>query len=152
MRSRSFRKWGVVLGMIAILMATLAPTISQALVSVRSHTTQAHDHCAMHASADMSSMSMSMDPMHASMMQWDVSGGTSTHGSGMMHGDHHAMSPGDACGYCSLLAHLPVVPVVHSPFAVTVRAIQHRVATRFESVRRADPLTFAQPRAPPVLS
>ena len=59
------------------------------------------------------------------------------------------MSDGDACGYCSLLAHMPAVPSVEALFVVTVRALQHTVATRFESVRRVEPLTFAQPRAPP---
>ncbi|HEY2023630.1 MAG TPA: DUF2946 domain-containing protein, partial [Paraburkholderia sp.] len=37
-------------------------------------------------------------------------------------------------------------------FVVAVRALQHTVATRFESVRRVEPLTFAQPRAPPFSS
>jgi hypothetical protein len=62
------------------------------------------------------------------------------------------MSDGDACGYCSLLAHMPAVPSVEALFVVTVRAVQHTVATRFESVRRVEPLTFAQPRAPPSAS
>ncbi len=65
---------------------------------------------------------------------------------------HAATSGGDACGYCSLLAHMPVVPSVEALFSVTVRALQHTVATRFESVRRVEPLTFAQPRAPPFVS
>ncbi|GGC71488.1 hypothetical protein GCM10011400_69380 [Paraburkholderia caffeinilytica] len=65
---------------------------------------------------------------------------------------HSAMSDGDACGYCSLLAHMPVVPSVEALFFVTVRAVQHTIATRFERVRRAEPLTFAQPRAPPFAS
>jgi hypothetical protein len=169
MRSRVFRKWGVVLGMFAILMATLAPTVSQALVAIRGHATNPHAHCAMPSAtmpgmANTASMSMSMNAAQASSMpmdpmdsagdmpmdmSMDMSAGM-LHGD--MHGDHHAMSHGDACGYCSLLAHLPVVPIVSTPFAVTVWAIQHRVATRFDSVRRAEPLTFAQPRAPPVRS
>lgn len=37
-------------------------------------------------------------------------------------------------------------------FAAHVRVIQHRAATRFESLRRALPLTAAQPRAPPFTS
>ena len=65
---------------------------------------------------------------------------------------HAATSGGDACGYCSLLAHMPVVPSVEALFSVTVRALQHTVATRFESIRRVEPLTFAQPRAPPFAS
>ena len=175
MRSQVFRQWGVVLGMFAILMATLAPTVSQALVAIRGHAMNPHAHCAMPSAtmpgmANTASMSMSMvmnagqasstpkDPMDSAgdmpmNMSMDMSAGM-LHSDmrSDMHGDHHAMSHGDACGYCSLLAHLPVVPIVSTPFAVTVWAIQHRVATRFDSVRRAEPLTFAQPRAPPVRS
>lgn len=67
---------------------------------------------------------------------------------------HHGLTifDGQACGYCSLLAHMPVIPGVPATFAVTVRAIQQPAATRFESVRLVEPLTPAQPRAPPVLS
>ena len=71
---------------------------------------------------------------------------------GSKHTQHPAMSDGDACGYCSLLAHMPVMPGVEALFSVTVRATQHTVATRFESVHRVEPLTFAQPRAPPFTS
>ena len=67
------------------------------------------------------------------------------------HTQHAAMSDGDACGYCSLLAHLPVMPGVETLFVAAVRTRQHVVATRFESVRRVEPLTFAQPRAPPFI-
>lgn len=72
--------------------------------------------------------------------------------SGSKRTQHPAMSDGDACGYCSLLAHMPVMPGVEALFSVAVRATQHTVATRFESVRRVEPLTFAQPRAPPFTS
>ena len=65
---------------------------------------------------------------------------------------HTQLSDGDACGYCSLLAHLPVIPGVEALFVVAVRAHLHSVATRFESIRRVEPLTFAQPRAPPFAS
>ncbi|HTJ93590.1 MAG TPA: DUF2946 domain-containing protein [Pararobbsia sp.] len=177
MRSRIFQKIGVVLGMIAILMATLAPTVSQALVLYRSHAPGMPAHCTMgHAqrpetgpaldtsamqageaaemedASDTSAMpDMSMMPgmtMHA-----DMRGGHDALGHAMHHADtHHTMSEGDACGYCSLLFHLPLMPVVSAPFATTVWAIQHRLITQFERIRRAEPLTFAQPRAPPVRS
>lgn len=65
---------------------------------------------------------------------------------------HAQISHGDACGYCSLLTHLPAMPSVETLFVVAVKARQHTLATRFESVRRVDPLTFAQPRAPPFAS
>lgn len=68
---------------------------------------------------------------------------------GSRHSQHPATFHGDACGYCSLLAHMPAVPSAEALFSVTVRALQQTVATRFESVQRVEPLTFAQPRAPP---
>jgi len=103
-------------------------------------------HGMMMDTAQMSAMD------HPGMMDGDMHG--KMHGA--MHdpagGSHSVASHGDACGYCSLLAHMPAVTGVETPFAVTVWSIQHRVATRFESVRRAEPLTFAQARAPPVSS
>ncbi len=165
MRSRLFRKIGAYLGMFAILMATLAPTVSQAIVAQRSRIPVSHLHCSMasmqHA-ASMDAMSMTgvhdaqpaidMAALHAMLMPMPMDDamhdGASTHG-----GHSHSMaSHGDACGYCSFFAHLPVVPVFQTPFAITVHAIEHRVATRFDSVRRVEPLTFAQARAPPVRS
>jgi hypothetical protein len=65
---------------------------------------------------------------------------------------HTQMSDGQDCGYCSLLVHMPAVPTVQALFVITVRLTQQQVATRFESVVRAEPYTFVQPRAPPVSS
>jgi hypothetical protein len=126
MLSRFHRTIGSILGLIAILMATLAPTISQALAADRVENVMAAALCSV------------------SSMQDDTPDNKS---------DRHAlMSHLDACGYCSLLAHLPVAPSVQVSFVITARAIQHRIATRFQSLRRVEPLTSAQPRAPPVLS
>jgi hypothetical protein len=167
MRSRLFRKIGAYLGMFAILMATLAPTVSQAIVAQRSRIPVSHPHCAMPSMQHAASMAMNAMPMaevhdaqpaidmaalHALLMPMPMDHAMYD-GSGA-HGDHrHSMaSHGDACGYCSFFAHLPVVPVFQTPFAITVHAIEHRVATRFDSVRRVEPLTFAQARAPPVRS
>jgi hypothetical protein len=109
------------------------------------------EHCDMPSMASIGSMD-SMDSM-----QDDTPDATSVTSSapdpaGDKHADHTAMSDGDPCGYCSLLAHMPAMPSVEALFVVTVRAVQHTVATRFESVRRVEPLTFAQPRAPPSAS
>jgi hypothetical protein len=132
MLSRFDRKIGSLLGLLAILMATLAPTVSQTLGSTRGDIVMTGAH---HSTSAMSAMSA---------MHHHVPDGNSHHGS--------TMSDGQACGYCSLLAHMPVIPGVPATFAVTVRAIQQPAATRFESVRLVEPLTPAQPRAPPVLS
>jgi hypothetical protein len=123
MLSRFHLKIGSIFGLLAILMATLAPTISQALAASRGADTMSGVYCSMRS-------------MHHDAP--DTKSDT-----------HSLMSHWDACGYCSLLAHIPVVSSVQASLVITARAIQHRVATRFESVRRVDPLTFAQPRAPP---
>ncbi|WP_408252976.1 DUF2946 domain-containing protein [Paraburkholderia xenovorans] len=149
--SRFYRKIGSWLGLFAILMATLAPTISHTLAARSDESGMSAEHCDMPSMASMGSMD-SMDSM-----QDDTPDATSVTSSapdpaGGKHTDHAAMSHGDLCGYCSLLAHMPAVPSVEALFVVTVRAVQHTVATRFESVRRVEPLTFAQARAPPSAS
>lgn len=126
MSVRYYRKIGSLLGLLAILMATLAPTVSQTLAATRA------DH------SIMGELCSAYSTQHRAADSQSHSGST--------------MSDGQACGYCGLLAHMPVIPGVPATFAVTVRAIQHPVATRFESVRLVEPLTPAQPRAPPVLS
>ncbi|WP_175108525.1 DUF2946 domain-containing protein [Pararobbsia alpina] len=126
MLSRFQYKVGCLLGLLAILMATLAPTISQALARSRAENSIPAVLCSTH-----------------SVHHDESDDGSSS---------HSTMSPGDACGYCSLLAHMPVVPTVQAPFAITVWAIQHRIATRFQRLLRAEPPTAAQPRAPPFSS
>jgi hypothetical protein len=126
MLSRFHNKIGSILGLLAIVMATLAPTVSQALAASRGENGMSGVHCSMPS------------------MQDDAPDDKSD--------THSLMSHWDACGYCSLLAHMPVVPSVQASLVITARAIQHRVATRFESVRRVEPLTSAQPRAPPFSS
>ncbi|RKE36153.1 hypothetical protein B0G76_2314 [Paraburkholderia sp. BL23I1N1] len=143
--SRLFRKIGSWLGLFAILMATLAPTISHSLAARNGgETAMEGEHCSMPSMASMPGMdamsAMSSMPSMPDQASDDPSG---------KHTQHTATSDGDACGYCSLLAHMPALPSVETLFFVTVRVLQHTVATRFESVRRVEPLTFAQPRAPP---
>ncbi|WP_408215956.1 DUF2946 domain-containing protein [Paraburkholderia sediminicola] len=146
--SRFYRKIGSWLGLFAILMATLAPTISHTLAARSDESAMSAEHCDMPSMASMGSMDSMQDDMP------DATSVTSNASdqAGDKHTQHTVMSDGDACGYCSLLAHMPAVPSVEALFVVTVRALQHTVATRFESVRRVEPLTFAQPRAPPFAS
>ncbi|PQV46818.1 Protein of unknown function (DUF2946) [Paraburkholderia sp. BL21I4N1] len=138
--SRFYRKIGSWLGLLAILMATLAPTISHTLAARGAAAGRMPEHCMM---ASMASMPMAS--MHAMSSTQHASAPIDP----SQHPPHTSMSDGDACGYCSLLAHMPAVPSVGTLFTVAVRARQHTIATRFESVRRVEPLTFAQPRAPP---
>ncbi|WP_408217584.1 DUF2946 domain-containing protein [Paraburkholderia sediminicola] len=152
--SRFHRKIGSWLGLFAILMATLAPTISHSLAARDGgETGMDAEHCSMASMAetDTTSSMASMPEMGATSSMSSMHDQASDN-PGSKHAQHAAMSDGDACGYCSLLAHMPVVPSVEALFSVTVRALQHTVATRFERVRRVEPLTFAQPRAPPFTS
>ncbi|WP_233801648.1 DUF2946 domain-containing protein [Paraburkholderia sp. HP33-1] len=152
MSKRWHRKVGSWLGLLAILMTTLAPTISQTLAAHYHADALPGEHCQMASMDDIASMpGMQMpddtpDATQAAANPSDESDAA----------DHpaskHAQMSSDACGYCSLLAHLPVMPSVGMLFVAAVRALQHTAATRFDSVRRVEPLTFAQPRAPPSAS
>ena len=125
MLSRRLRKIGSLIGMLAILMTTLAPTISQAL------TTQGR-----------------VDALLAGYCTAGPAGGDHAGDSSSKSLQAHLQ----ACGYCNLLAHSPALPAPELTFAASIHPLQHREATRFESLRRALPLTAAQPRAPPAAS
>ena len=125
MLSRFHRKIGSLLGLFAIVMATLAPTVSHAMAESRSANGVPDTLCT--AQAESSGRQDKSD-------------------------SHSLAGHIQACGYCSLLAHVPVIPTLSAPFAAVVWSIQHRVATHYKSVRRIAPLTAAQPRAPPVSS
>jgi len=131
MSSRFHRKIGSILGLLAILMATLAPTISQAIAASRG----TNDLCPMH------SMQMPMPgmDMHTGMHHEDASTDSRS-----------LASHWDACGYCSLLAHFPALTASPTQFELTVEVLTQRSATRFESVALLAPFRPAQPRAPPV--
>ncbi|CAB3759354.1 MFS transporter [Burkholderia sp. MSh2] len=124
MLSRRLRKIGSLIGMLAILLTALAPTISQALTTQQRVDALLAGYCsaapAAGHSADAPSKSLQAH-LHA-------------------------------CGYCSLLAHSPALPAPELTFAADPHALPHREAARFDSLRRALPLTAAQPRAPPLAS
>ena len=158
MLNRWHRKIGSWLGLLAILLTTLAPTISQTLAA-RDHTAaMTGEHCqmaSMDGMASMPGMPMQDMPMQDDRPEPSQAAANTPDDPGNLPGttaDKHAQMSGDACGYCSLLAHLPVMPSLGMLFVAAVRARQHTAATRFDSVRRAEPLTFAQPRAPPSAS
>jgi hypothetical protein len=121
MLARAHHRLGSWIGLLAILMATLAPTISHLLAANRLPDVL----CSVRAAND--------DGGHESPQ-------------------HSITGLGDDCGYCSLFAHMPVVPAIEAPFVAIAWAIEHRKLTRIKSVRRLEPLTASQPRAPPVLS
>jgi hypothetical protein len=123
MLARARHRLGSWIGLLAILMATLAPTISHLLAANRLPDVL----CSVRAANDDG-------------------------GSGHESPQHSITGLSDDCGYCNLLAHIPVVPAIEAPFVAIAWAIEHRKATRIKSVRRLEPLTASQPRAPPVLS
>ncbi|MEX3809540.1 DUF2946 domain-containing protein [Paraburkholderia sp. BR13439] len=152
MLNRRHRKIGSWLGSLAILLSTLAPTISQTLAAHRHADAMMGEHCQMASMDDMASMpGMRIQDDTPEPTQAIANPPDNTDDTGNPT-DKHAQMSGDACGYCSLLAHLPVMPSVGMLFVAAVRARQHTAVTRYNSVRRVEPLTFAQPRAPPSAS
>ncbi|MEN8511278.1 DUF2946 domain-containing protein [Burkholderia sp. RS02] len=123
MLSRRLRKIGSLIVMLAILMTALAPTISQALTTKGRVDALLAGYCTAAPTTGDRSADSSSKSLQAHLQ---------------------------ACGYCSLLAHTPALPAPELTFAANVRVIQHCEATRFDSLRRALPLTAAQPRAPPL--
>ncbi|MGV2289699.1 DUF2946 domain-containing protein [Trinickia sp. YCB016] len=123
---RRLQKIGSLLGLLAILMSTLAPTVSQAL-----------------ASRDRVDLALA-----AYCTAQPASGDT---GDGQSP-DSHALLHWQACAYCGLLAHVPVLPGVAATFSPTLTATRAPVFSQREEVRAAPLFTAAQPRAPPVRS
>ncbi|NML31157.1 DUF2946 family protein [Paraburkholderia antibiotica] len=168
MLKRWHRKIGSWLGLLAILLATLAPTVSQTLAAHGAHGApgaqgaMADGHCQMASMDGMDAMDdagadsmpgMSMPPTEYTDTA-DTARAVATTPDDPTHppGKHAQLPNGDVCGYCSLLAHLPTMPGVETLFVVAVHAREQIVATRFDSVRRVEPPSFAQPRAPPSAS
>jgi hypothetical protein len=123
---RRLRKIGSLLGLLAILMATLAPSVSQALAS--------HDRLGQALNTYCSA-----DPAFT-----DAGTGTSSPHSTSLHWQ--------ACDYCNLLAHSPLLtgstatlvsaPPDFPPVAIVTR----------DDIRAQLVFTAAQPRAPPARS
>ena len=119
-------KLGSLLGLLAILMSTFAPTISQALAT--------HDRLgqalATYCSADTSTSASQQDnpPAHGAALHWQ------------------------ACAYCGLLAHLPVLPGTTASFAASRSVTPTLVLAVQNEIRPLLVYTAAQPRAPPAIS
>ncbi|CAN0620750.1 conserved exported protein of unknown function [Burkholderia multivorans] len=122
--NRFHQKIASLLGLLAILMATFAPTISHTLAARAASDDFAPALCSLHGDPDGGAQD-DANP-HSLAAHWH------------------------ACGYCSLLAHAPVLPVSAVVLAVAAAAVEQQVAVRFETLRRVFVHTAAQPRAPPV--
>jgi len=120
------QKIGSLLGLLAILMSTLAPTVSQALA--------AHDRLgealATYCSADPANSQLAHDSKssHSPTYHWQ------------------------ACAYCGMLAHVPVLPGTAAAFVAELSVARAPVAVTRNAVHVPLFYSAAQPRAPPVLS
>ncbi|PCE22918.1 hypothetical protein BWP39_24865 [Paraburkholderia acidicola] len=124
MPHRRLQRIGSFLALFAMLLATLAPTVSQALEAHGRLDTALRYYCSAQTPAD----------------------GTG-HSAPDSTGFHW-----QACGYCSLLSHLPVVPgAVAAPAQTTTFSTD--LVVRVSAVTRAQTVrTPAQPRAPPAIA
>jgi len=127
MSSRLHQKIASMLGLLAILMVTLAPTVSQVLAATRV----------------LADLDTALCSVHAALAD---EAPPSPDDSRSLAGHWHA------CGYCGLFAHAPALPITRVALAVAVAAAEERAAVRFETHRRPFILDAAQPRAPPILS
>jgi len=116
------QKLGSILGLLAILMSTLAPTISQALASQHRLDNALTTYCSADAAAPAG------DRSHPANAHWE------------------------ACAYCGLLLHTPVLPGAPATF-IAAATVAHApdTAVRIE-VRATEIHTAAFPRAPPRFS
>jgi hypothetical protein len=127
MHTRRLQKLGSLLGLLAILMATLAPTISQTLAWNHRLSVALDTYCTVSATDDGS-----------------AAHGGKTSRSTALHWQ--------ACGYCSLLAHAPAVPHAATPLAVALAVTRaSSLAPRTAETTRFS-YAVAQPRAPPLVS
>jgi hypothetical protein len=118
------QKLGSLLGLLAILLGTLAPTVSQTLAAHH----RLGDALATYCTAEATSTATQDSGHHAPAQHWQ------------------------ACAYCGLLAHVPVLPGAAVPLAVAVAVTRATVAPTRVEVRALTVHTAAQPRAPPVFS
>ncbi|WP_158938075.1 DUF2946 domain-containing protein [Burkholderia sp. S171] len=123
---RRLLKIGSILGLLAILMTSIAPTVSHALAS--------HDRLGQALSTYCSA-----DPAFSEAGNND----SSSH-SGALHWQ--------ACAYCGLLAHFPILTGSAVAFAAAVSVTSAPLPVVREAVRALPLFIAAQPRAPPVFS
>ncbi|WP_080415565.1 DUF2946 domain-containing protein [Burkholderia ubonensis] len=145
MPSRCRQKIGVVLGIFAILLSVVAPTISQTLRGASAegahHALHAHHtHHTPHAHHSHHA--------HPATVASDLA-----HAEAAAHHHGSASWPGcDACPYCSLIAHTPTLPGAPVAFGIPAQPAGIAAPVVAAVFRPYTVLTPAQPRAPPVSS
>ncbi|MFD1554730.1 DUF2946 domain-containing protein [Paraburkholderia silviterrae] len=120
------QKLGSLLGLLAILMATLAPAVSQVLASHQQLSNALATYCTVESAADPAGHDGT--PAHSAAPHWQ------------------------ACAYCGLLAHVPALTGGAVALAVTLLVVRVSAPEAWAEVRAAFAHTAAQPRAPPVFS
>ncbi|MDR5762068.1 DUF2946 domain-containing protein [Caballeronia sp. LZ035] len=123
MRRRLHQRTGSLLALFAMLLITFAPAISQLLAAHARATDFTAELCSAHATPT--------DEPHRS--------------------DAPVHLDGQACGYCHVFAHAPVLPTVRLAFSLDIPARQSVAEAPARDTRRATYFSPAQPRAPPVL-
>lgn len=130
MRSRLYRRTGSLLALLAMLLITFAPAVSQ-LIAANAHAGEfTAELCSAHASTPVSPV-----------------GTASVHHAP----DTLAHLDDQACGYCHFFAHAPAVSTTRASAALEVPARRFAAVAPVRAERPAPPFTTAQSRAPPVL-
>ncbi len=120
------QKLGSILGLLAILMTTLAPTVSQALA-------------ARHRLAD-------------ALATYCTADATDTDSAPDGDGSHPVTLHMEACAYCGLLLHAPILPGTTPAMVTTTLVVRAPVLISRSEVRASLIYTAALPRAPPRFS
>jgi Protein of unknown function (DUF2946) len=122
MRRRLVRKFGSLIGLLAILMTALAPAVSQALAS---------------------------DAQAETILSAFCSAASQTRADKHTPAQHSATGHWNACGYCNFAAHSPAAPPSANAFQPRLLAASLRVSARAQPVPPYAPVFAAQPRGPP---
>ncbi|WP_027820611.1 DUF2946 domain-containing protein [Paraburkholderia bannensis] len=117
---------GSLLGLLAILLATLAPVVSQVLASQH----RLSDALTAYCSADDEVVPSVHDgkPTHGVLPHWQ------------------------ACGYCGMVGHIPTLPGNPASLFASLTTTTMPVIVALVAIRADVSFTKAQPRAPPVFS
>ena len=135
MRRRLVRKFASLIGLLAILMTTLAPAVSQTLALSARTNAQTNAIIGAHCSAIPGSA------IPASQTRVEDH-----------QPSHHAMGGHwDACGYCNFAAHSPAAALSVNALSAHLAATTLAAMAPTQSAAPRAPLFTAQPRAPPSL-
>jgi hypothetical protein len=122
---RRLQKIGSILGLLAILMTSIAPTVSHALASHDRLGQALSTYCS--AEPGFNESGNSTPSSHSGALHWQ------------------------ACAYCGLLAHFPILTGTTVAFAAAVSVTSTRLPVVRTAIRALPLFTAAQPRAPPAI-